>query len=64
MAGLKRFVLALTLALTALLMDGCSAACGDPSWLLRVATDSIGNYSAGADVSASGQVCATRSFGD
>lgn len=64
MARLKRFVLALTLALTALLMDGCSAACGDPGWLLRVATDSIGNYSAGADVSASGQVCVTRSFGD
>lgn len=64
MAGLKRFVLALILALTAVLMDGCSAGCGDPTWLLHVATDSIGNYSASADVSASGQVCATRSFGD
>ncbi|PBD13699.1 hypothetical protein BI295_07865 [Mycobacterium avium subsp. hominissuis] len=37
MAGLKRFVFALILVLTAVLMGGCSAACGQPSWLLRVA---------------------------
>lgn len=64
MAGLKRVALALIIAFTAMLMEGCSAACGDPSWLLRVAGDSIGNYSAGPEVSASGQVCITRSFGD
>jgi hypothetical protein len=64
MAGLRRIVLALIIALTALLMDGCSAACGEPSWLLRVAGDSIGNYTAGPEVSATGQVCITRSFGD
>lgn len=64
MAGLKRFVLASILVSTAFLLEGCSAACGQPGWLLRVATDSIGNYSPGADVSASGQMCVTRSIGD
>lgn len=64
MAGLKRFLLALILALAAMLMDGCSAACSEPSWLLRVAGDSIGNDATGLNVSASDQVCITRSFGD
>ncbi|OMC29125.1 hypothetical protein A5738_21190 [Mycobacterium colombiense] len=64
MTGLKRFVLASILALTAVLMDGCSAACSEPSWLLRVAGDSIGNDATGLNVSASDQVCITRSFGD
>ncbi|ELR85694.1 hypothetical protein W7U_10760 [Mycobacterium sp. H4Y] len=64
MAVLRRIVLASLIALTAMLMDGCSVACSDPSWLLRVAGDSIGNYTAGPEVSASGQVCVTRSFGD
>ncbi|OBB95592.1 hypothetical protein A5782_06070 [Mycobacterium sp. 852002-40037_SCH5390672] len=64
MAGLKRFVLASILVFAAFLMEGCSAACSEPSWLLRVATDSIGNYTPGSDVSASGQVCVSRSIGD
>lgn len=64
MAGLRRVVLALMIALTAVLMDSCSAACSEPSWLLRVAGDSIGNDATGLNVSASDQVCITRSFGD
>ena len=64
MAGLRRVVLALMIALAAVLLESCSAACSEPSWLLRVAGDSIGNYTAGSDISASGQVCITRSFGD
>ncbi|TAM66742.1 hypothetical protein [Mycobacterium sp.] len=64
MAGLRRVALALMIALTAVLVDSCSAACSEPSWLLRVAGDSIGNYTPGSEVSASGQVCITRSFGD
>jgi hypothetical protein len=64
MAGLRRILLVLILAFAAMLMEGCGAACGDPSWLLRVAGDSIGNYTAPPEVSASGQVCVTRSFGD
>ncbi|AYJ04492.1 MULTISPECIES: hypothetical protein [Mycobacterium avium complex (MAC)] len=63
MAGLKRFVFALILVLTAVLMGGCSAACGQPSWLLRVAGDSIGNDTPGLNVSAANQVCVTGSIG-
>ena len=64
MAGLKRFVLALILSVTAVLMTGCGVGCGEPNWLLRVAGDSIGNDATGLNVSASDQVCVTRSFGD
>jgi len=64
MAGLRRIVLALVIAITALLTESCSGACSEPSWLLRVAGDSIGTYTAGGDVSASGQVCITRTLGD
>ncbi|ELP46792.1 Hypothetical protein D522_08743 [Mycobacterium avium subsp. paratuberculosis S5] len=46
-----------------MLMGGCSAACGQPSWLLRVAGDSIGNDAPGLNVSAANQVCVTGSIG-
>ncbi len=64
MAGVNRFILALILALTAVLMEGCSGTCGEPNWLLRVAGDSIGPDASGLNVSASEQVYVTRSFGD
>ncbi|ORB68345.1 hypothetical protein BST44_26515 [Mycobacterium scrofulaceum] len=64
MAVLKRFILASMLFLAAMLMDGCGAACGEPGWLLRVAGDTIGNDATGLNVSASDQICITRSFGD
>ena len=57
MASLRKFLLAVILALTALLMNGCSAGCSEPSWLLRVATDSIGTDATGLNVAASDQVC-------
>lgn len=65
MAGLRKLLLAAILALTALIMDGCSAGCSEPSWLLHVATDSIGTNATGLNVAASDQVCiAPSSIGD
>jgi hypothetical protein len=64
MAGVKRLIFALILALAAVLMAGCSGTCGEPNWLLRVAGDSIGKDASGMNVSAADQVCVNRSFGD
>ena len=64
MAGVKRLISALILALAAVLMAGCSGTCGEPNWLLRVAGDSIGKDTSGMNVSATDQVCVNRSFGD
>ncbi|WP_142393435.1 hypothetical protein [Mycobacterium sp. 4858] len=64
MAGLKRFVLALILSVTAVLMGGCGVGCGEPNWLLRLAGDSLVNDPTQVNVAASDQICVTRSFGD
>ncbi|GAB1812826.1 hypothetical protein MUNTM_18630 [Mycobacterium sp. MUNTM1] len=64
MVGVKMFGLGLIFALSAVYMDGCRTACGDPSWLLRAVSESIGNYGTGPDFSALGQVCISRSLGD
>ncbi len=65
MASLRKLLLTVILALTALLMDGCSAGCNEPGWLLHVATDSIGTDATGLNVAASDQVCiAPSAIGD
>ncbi|KKC05668.1 hypothetical protein [Mycobacterium nebraskense] len=64
MAVLRKLGLVCLFALSTAFASGCSAGCGQPEWLLKVAGDSIGNDATGLNASASNQVCITRSFGD